>query len=82
MPRTAHRVTDDDPFHQRSAVVRTVRPDGEELGARPRQHHLLVTHAPEDHAAVTQCRGGDPCRQVDRRALFRLAHGHLRAVRS
>ena len=54
MPRTPHGVADDEPLHERPAVVRTVRPDGEQLGARPCQHDVLVADAPEDHAPVSQ----------------------------
>ena len=80
MPRTAHRVTDHEPLHERPAVVRTLRPDGEQFAARPREYHLVVTHAPEDQAPISQGRGGNPFRQVDGCVLLRLAHGRLRAA--
>src|SRR4030095_11667216 len=80
MPRTAHRVTADEPLRERPTVVRTVRPNREQLGARPSQHHLLVTHVPEHHAPVSQCGGLDPFGQIESRLLLLFTHDRLRAT--
>jgi hypothetical protein len=54
MPRTAHRVPDDEPFDERAAIVRTRRANGEQLVAGTCQHDLVVADAAENHAAVLQ----------------------------
>ena len=60
MPGTAHRVADNEPLRERPAVMRTVRPDGEEFRARPRQYHVLVTDVPEDHAPSVSAEAATP----------------------
>src|SRR5262245_51097728 len=75
MPRTAHRVADDEPLDERAAIVRTLCANGEQLVPGACQHDLLVTNAPENHAAIRQRRGGDTFRQVETRLLFCFAHG-------
>ena len=44
MPRTAHRVADDEALGERPVVVRAVRADGEQAIALPDQDRVLRIH--------------------------------------
>jgi hypothetical protein len=54
MPRTADGVANEKPFGEWSTVVRTRRPDGEDLASLARDEHWLAVRVPREHAAVGQ----------------------------
>ena len=51
MQGTADGIADDQSVGERAAIVRATGADGEELVARARQQHVLVSDTPDQHAA-------------------------------
>ena len=65
MPRTAHRVADDEPVGERPVIVRAVRADGEELVAAPDDDDLVVTDVAGDDRAVGNLPKGNASLEVE-----------------
>ena len=64
VPGAAHRVADDSPSAERTAVVRARGADGEDLLAAPRQQHRLLSHLAGQHAALRAPARRAPCCSV------------------
>ncbi len=64
MPGAAHGVADQQSFGERTVIVAARRADGEQLGAGPRQQHLLVADMAEKHAAVGEVGEGNTLAQI------------------
>jgi hypothetical protein len=52
MPRTAHRIIDDETFRERPAIVRTGGADRENLVARAGEQHGLLADVSQEHSAI------------------------------
>src|SRR5271154_2567974 len=64
MPRTAHRLIDDEPVEERSMVVGAVSPDRENVGPLAHNEHLLVPDVADPLAPVGEIREGNSLRQI------------------
>lgn len=64
MPRTAHRVVDNEPIRQRAAVMGAVSADGEHVCAATHEQHWLLSHVADQLAAVRQFGDGNALRQI------------------
>ena len=64
MPRTAHRVVDNEPLRERAAIVGAVRADGEHVGAATHEQHRLLSDMADELAAVRQFGESNSLRQI------------------
>src|SRR5277367_6093146 len=64
MPRAAHRVVDDEPVRQRTAIVRTVSADREYLCAATDEKHGFLPHIADQFAAIGQFGESNALRQI------------------
>ncbi len=75
MPRTAHRVVDQDAVGQQRAVMRTRGADGEYLIATPREQHMFALGVAEQHFAIAQFGEGIALCEIGTAQLFGFGHG-------
>jgi len=64
VPWAADGVGDEDPLGERTVIMGTLRPDGEQRAAVAREHHRFARDLPQDHAALGKIRDGDPLGKV------------------
>jgi hypothetical protein len=70
VPRTPHFVSNDQPFGERSAVVRACRADRVELVPTPRDQHLLSLELAGEHAAVRDVTECNALFEIDRHGVL------------
>ena len=59
MPRAAHRIIDHESVRERSAVMRAIGADREELITPARKQYGLLAHVSRKHAAIGEIINGD-----------------------
>ena len=76
VPGAAHDALGDDPFSERTAVVRAVRRDRQDLCAMAHQDHLLAAHMPQEGDALLELFKVDPVAQIRSLQFFALCSTH------